>query len=77
MMSSVVVGMGEEEEQAQRPGPSILAYPHQEAVTMLTPSQNNFTRDLYTVSQLVIYASNIFLRCEQIYDGREKKKKCI
>ncbi|KAK4300578.1 hypothetical protein Pmani_027222 [Petrolisthes manimaculis] len=47
VMSSVVVGMGEEE-QAQRPaGPSILAYPHQEAVTMLTPSQNNFTRDLY------------------------------
>lgn len=53
-MSSVVIGMGEEE-QAQRPGPSILAYPHQEAVTMLTPSQNNFTRDLYTVSQLYLH----------------------
>ncbi|KAK3863631.1 hypothetical protein Pcinc_030622 [Petrolisthes cinctipes] len=46
VMSSVVVGMGEEE-QVQRPDPSILAYPHQEAVTMLKPSRNNFTRDLY------------------------------
>lgn len=35
------------DEQAERPGPSILAYPHQEAVTMLAPSQNSFSRDLY------------------------------